>query len=296
MKQYVLFLLAIMSLGLSTTSCNKANSAADVAEAGQQIGDAMASIDEAGGSSGTLAHQETLRKTLRRLAPEDNWLQSFLPQAFATSCAGSGFSSCSSNTIVRNYSDCTIGSATFSGSTTLTWSSGATSCTLNSVGQYISRDPEYSVSGLRSATLNVSKVGTYGEKLTLANVSGGGVKTFNFSNDGIRRVFTLSGSTLFDYTTTTTQDLVITGSSRGSRTISGGTLHVKNNVSGTSCDYTPSNVSWTSSSCNCPTQGSWTGTCSDGTSTSLTITGCGSAELVMGSDTNDLSLDRCTGS
>jgi hypothetical protein len=51
-------------------------------------------------------------------------------------------------------------------------------------------------------------------------------------------------------------------------------------------------VSWTSS-CNCPSSGSWSGSCSDGNSFSISITGCGSANLTLGEESSSVLFDRC---
>ncbi|MCM2322947.1 MAG: hypothetical protein NDJ90_06760, partial [Oligoflexia bacterium] len=59
-----------------------------------------------------------------------------------------------------------------------------------------------------------------------------------------------------------------------------------------SCSFSPSNVTWTST-CNCAVNGTWNGTCSDGKTASLDITGCGTATLTIDAITQDVAFDRC---
>jgi hypothetical protein len=269
----------------------------DNEEVGQQIGDVMASVDESGGTTGSLAYWEGAKKTFERLAPaevHDTLLESwFSPTAYAATCSSANtFGSCTSNVITRTFGDCTIGGATFSGTVTLTWSSGASSCAMTATTQNVIRVPAFTVTGRRGATLTVSKSGTVGQRLTWSSGSGSS-KVFAFSNDGIRRVFTNArGTTMLDYTTQTTSDITVTGTSRTSRVMSGGSLRVTNNSSSVTCDYVPTDVTWVST-CNCPTSGSWAGSCSDGKTTTLTLTGCGTGTLAVGSSSSAMTFDRC---
>lgn len=271
--------------------------ATDIDEIGQQVGDSMASVDESGGSSGTLAELDSARKFFKRRAPSeisDGWLETYFePSAYAATCAAApGFGSCTSNAVTRTFADCTVGSATFSGTVVNTWGGGATSCTLSGASQTITRVPAFTVTGRRGATLTVSKTGTVGQRLTLTSGSGAS-SVFSLTNDGIRRVFTnASGATTFDFTTTTTSAITINGNSRTNRVLSGGSLRVTNNLSNVTCDYVPTAVTWTSS-CNCPTSGSWAGSCSDGKNTNLSLTGCGTASLTVGTVSTSVAFDRC---
>lgn len=271
---------------------------ATIEETAQPIGDVVASIDEVGGSSGAIATFDgrAAEKLFARRLPRDGFrVGDFLiPSAEATSCAlASTFSACSAHTITRTFGGCTVGGATFSGTVAFDWTHLAASdtCDIAYSGDSVSRKPNFSVSGRHGAVLTVSTAGTDGQVLAL--VSGAGMnRVFSLSSDGIRRVFTVSGTTLYDFTSETTSDLTVTGSNRGNRVLSGGVLRVTNNSTGVTCDYVPSSVAWTSN-CNCPTTGTWTGTCSNGLNASLQHTGCGAAVYTLGSTTIDLSLDRC---
>ena len=118
-------------------------------------------------------------------------------------------------------------------------------------------------------------------------------KSLQFSNDGINRVFSIGSTILFNQTTATSGDITVSGTTRSNRIMSGGSLNVTNHISAVVCNYVPTNVTWASGTCNCPTQGSWSGSCSDGKTTTLTITGCGTATYTEGSDTEAVSFDRC---
>lgn len=282
-----------MALLLSSMSCRKNSSTeVDIQETAQQLGDTMASIDEAGGSSGVLSLRESSRKTFARFAPDEIQRNSLfdlaIPEAEATTCSvASTFGTCSSGTVVRNFGGCTVGSAVFNGTVTFTRSSG--SCSALSNGQSISRVPNFTITGRRGSTLTVVKTGTHGQVLT----RGATANDWTFSNDGIRRYFSTSaGVTFLDFTTETTSAMTITGANRSGRVLNGGQLRVTHNITGVTCDYTPSAVTW-GASCNCATSGTWSATCSDGRTSVLTLTGCGTGSFSMGDQSENVTMDRC---
>ncbi|NDG84522.1 MAG: hypothetical protein EBX52_05705 [Proteobacteria bacterium] len=285
----------LLVLGVLLACSKKVDSgdADDISETAQQVGDVVASIDETGRSTGSIAMNERgLDRTFARMGYGPGFYESLIPDAYAQNCDGSSFSTCSGNGVTRNFSGCTVGSATFSGTVTLTWGGGSSNCVLSAISDTLTRVPNFTVAGRRGATLSVTKSGSTGQRLTWN--SGSGVnKVFSFTNDGIRRVFTApSGSVLFDLTTTTQSPITVTGVARANRNMNGGTLRVTNNVSGVTCDFSPSSVSW-SAGCNCPTTGSWSATCSDGKTSVLTHTGCGTANFTLGSNSSAVTLDRC---
>lgn len=277
---------------------------ADIQETAQQVGDVMASVDEAGGSTGSIASmkdmkdmQNSVKQTFDRYTPgelsESMVAKLFLPEANAASCSGAGFAACSSNSIVRSFAGCSVGSATFSGDVTLTWSNGNTNCSLGgAVNARITRVPNFVVTGRRGATLTVTKTGTVGQRIELLTNAGAN-SVFAFSNDGINRVFANGSTTLFNQTTATSGDITVTGTSRTNRVMNGGSLNVTNILTSVVCNYVPTNVTWSSSACNCPISGSWAGTCSNGKTTTLVITGCGTANYSEGSDSETVTFDRC---
>ena len=284
-----------------------ASDVTDIEETAQQVGDVMASVDEAGGNTGTIAKLENFRskKTFDRFAPgnfpqESVFATLLLPKSEATACSSGfgGYGSCVGHTMVRSFNGCTIGTAVLSGDVTLSWNGSGTVCTLGNgtpqAGDNITRSPNFTLTGRRNATLSVTKSGSVGQTLTYVSGSGS-TAVFNFTNDGIRRKFSSGATILFDETTTVVSatSISITGNSRSNRVMSGGFLTVTNNLNSVICNFSPSNVTWNSSSCNCPTQGTWSGSCSNGKSTSLVLNGCGTANYSEGTTTTPVTFDRC---
>lgn len=306
MKYKILLLLCVaMVFGCRK---NDDNASAEIEETAQQIGDVMASVDEAGGSSGNIASiQNSIQKTFERYAPEEiphpSMVASIIiPKVEAASCftvgpTGTSFSTCSSATngsITKTFNNCSIGTASLSGDITFAWTANGTQCAMDSLNEEVERKPNFVLTGRRGATLTVSTPNLNGQKLKLTSLNGGGVnRVFEFTNGGIKRKFTAGSNTLFDNTTTTNSAITITGSDRNNRVMTGGSLRVANNLTSVTCDYVPTNVTWAGTTCNCPTSGSWSGTCSNGRSTTLNITGCGTGSYTEGSDTVSVVFDRC---
>jgi nitrous oxide reductase accessory protein NosL len=274
-------------------------------ETAQQVGETMAAIDETGGSDGEIALQHSIEKTFRKYAPRElrkSSLKDFvIPKAYAASClSASTFGACeeldpTTFSITHTFDDCTLGLATFKGDVTLIWEGdGVTTCELGLDGDSITRIPDFTVTGLRGAKLTVAKVGSFGQRLQL--IGGVGVnREFEFRNDGIQRVFeTNTGTKLLDFTSSVTDPILITGTTRSNRVVDGGILKVVNNLTDVSCELEPSNVEW-SSTCNCAVSGEWTGSCSNGKSFKVDITECGKATVTSGGETADVEFDRCVG-
>lgn len=294
--------LLILILAISLASCKKASednySVDTTAEAGQQVGDAMASIDESGGTTnGSIAQIDfkANERAFARLAPKEistsqALLKRLVSPANAVSCNAVSFSNCASNQKVRSFDGCsTFAGGQMSGNVTLNFSgSGASSCTIPNASDVVSRVPNFSITGLRGATFSVAATSS-GQSLTRT-----GATSFNFTNSGIRRSFvTPKGETILDITTATGSAIQVTGNSRANRTLSGGSLVVTNNISGVSCTLTPSSVQW-SSGCNCPTAGQWTGSCSDSSQFTVAFGGtCGEATVTKGSGSSTIVMDRC---
>lgn len=261
----------------------------------QQVGDLMASIDEAGTSSGVIAFNEFdgAQKSLQKIAglPDKSYkLSLFMPEASAASCFGAGFSSCTSNEILRTYGNCSVGNYSFSGTVRYTWGT-STNCVMNGNGSTIKRNPNFTISHSTGASISVIKTGTNGQMLTRTSAG-----IFDLSNDGIRRNVVKDGITVYDMTTTITSPITVTGASRSSRTITGGTLHLASGITSVTCDLQPTGVAWVGTTCTCPTQGYWQGTCSDTGSFRVTITSCGQGTVSVSGTTRDITFDRCTGS
>ena len=305
--KYKITILICASLAFG---CGKStdDASAAIEETAQQIGDVMASIDEAGGSSGNIASlQNSIQKTFERYAPEEvphpSMVASIvIPKAEAASCftvpSGTSYTSCSSSTngsITKTFNNCSIGTASLSGDVTFVWTAAGVQCAMDNLNEQIERKPNFVLTGRRGATLAVTTPNANGQIVKLTNLNGGGAnRIFEFTNGGVKRKFTTGGNTLFDNTTTTTSPITITGSDRNSRILTGGSLRVTNNLTSVTCDYVPTNVTWAGAACNCPTSGSWSGTCSNGKTATLSITGCGSGSYTEGGENVSVVFDRCS--
>lgn len=301
MKSYSILIL--ISLFVIFSSCRLSSPSAtstvvDISEPAQQIGDNMASMDESGGSaSGTYAYNwDSEIKTFARLdklnrTEANPVVFNLFSKAHAVYCSDSStFSSCSSNVITRTFGGCTLyAGVTISGTVTLNFTDAAvdSTCSLASTGHLVTRNPNFTITGRRGATLTVSKTGTYGQRVT-RTASG-----FTFENDGIRRTFS-GGTTTFDFKTETTTALTFTGTTRANRTLTAGTLRVTNMSTNVTCDFSPAtSITWTTG-CNCATSGTWSMSCSDGITGSMVINSCGNATLTQGSDSETFTFDRCS--
>lgn len=279
---------------------NKESTELEITETAQQMGDVMASIDEMGTSSGNIAFlNKSIENTFARYSPNTKSetskqfvLKMIEPKAQAATCSANGFGGCSGNVVTRTFGGCTVGEATFNGTVTLTWGGSSVLCVMQNAGDTITRSPNFTVTGLRGATLAVTNVGTYGQKITWTSGTAPN-RVHSFSSDGINRKFTLAnGNILLNQTTTTVTPMTITGGARSGRVLNGGLVRVTNNLTSVTCDYMPTNVTW-NASCNCPVSGTWNGSCSSGESSSVAITSCGSGTFTQGSTTTSVTFDRC---
>lgn len=292
MRNKMIFLLGVSMLISSCGGSSSSDQTND--ETAQQVGDSMSSLDEMGGSTGSLAllnmNSGSAFAELNH-SPANKLFEIFdliAPVSAAACRTAATFSDCSSSSRTRTFSGCTIGSTTWTGSVALAFSDS--SCSMSATSNSVARSPSLTVTGKSGGTLTVSKTGTVGQKITKT-----GTGTFSFSNDGIRRVIADSnGTSIHDFTTTTTSDVTVTGASRSGRTLNGGAFHIVNNLKSTSCDITPSDVTWTSA-CNCATSGTWAGTCTGGKVFTISITGCGEATVTNGTESAAVTFDRCYG-
>lgn len=294
------WMFIVLSLSLLSVSCKNteeliSTTELDSEEVAQQIGETMAAVDESGGSGGQLAFFKSNLRTFARRAPEALEKQSLFsllaPEANAATCsAAPGFGACVNDRIVRNFNNCTIGSATISGTVTLSHydSDGFNDSTCSLiVGETVARNPNFKVTGLRGAELAVTKTGSFGQQVLRATSS-----LYYLNNDGINRKLTFNGTTLLDVTTTISSQIFVSGTARAGRTMNGGTVLVTDNIKGKTCSLSPSNVTW-NGSCNCAISGSWAGSCSNGTTANVTITGCGTANININGEAKAIAFDRC---
>ncbi len=296
-----------MTVSLITTtllfSCNKtlddSNYTVDSTnEAAQQVGDVAASIDESGGAtSGAITTNEinSYQKTFARFINKDFSAPRALfsiavPQAQAEACNVVNFGTCTSGTRTKTFNSCSSnGGGTISGNIILAYAGTHTNlCNISSASDSVSRAPNFTISGLRGATFKVATVGI-GQTLTRV-----GAGSFTLTNAGIRRTFvTPKGTTKLDITASTGSAVTITGDARNTRNMNGGIILIKDNLTDVTCTLTPNNMAWTSS-CNCPTSGSMSGTCSDSSTFAVAFNStCGESTVTKSGVDTTVTLDRC---
>ena len=277
--------------GVSSTTTN------EVIELGNDVSDVASSVDESGGSTGNLAFVERAQKSFARLVPAEFSKSGFnfhwIADAQAAICSSAIFGACTANSVVRNYAGCTVDTSTFTGTVAITWGGASIACHPAASGDTITRVPSFQITGPQGSTYSVTNVGAVGQQIRLTNFAASATRTQTFTSDGIRRIVTSStGTTLYDTTQSTTAPITITGTTRTNRTMNGGTVRIQNNLTGTTCDFSPTLVSWTGG-CNCPTSGSWAGTCTDGRTSTILMTACGFGTVTLASGSEDVHFDRC---
>lgn len=287
---------------LALLTCLGATAAAGCRRAGEDesdqigaaVGEMMSSVDESSQDGTTTAMlprlpiqrtPDELRGPLWRRA-----LDVAFPSAFAGSCLSARFSTCDAGARTRTFTDCSLGVANLDGTVSLAFSA-APACTLAAPGQSVTRTASFTLTGLYGGTLTVTSPGG-GQTLTRTATG------FEYAVGGMERVLKgAGGRTLADVTTTTTEPIVITGSSRADLVIVSGALQVTHNLAGYSVTFRPNNLAW-SAHCTCAVSGSLSGTVSggkyDGKSASMTIQSCGEAEVTIGGQTDQVTLDRCS--
>jgi hypothetical protein len=274
---------------MSAMGCRKMAGDDEAGQIGAAVGEAMSSLDE------SVAGETTAMLPFRRMPDElrgSLWqraMDAVIPSAYAATCWEPAFGACSGGVRTKDFAGCTIGPATVTGTVTLTFSRAL--CVVVTTGDAVTRTANFSLTGLYGGSLAVTSPGG-GQTLTKTDAG------FNFDVGGMERILTLpSGRKLFDVATHTTAPFVVTGSSRADLTIASGSLQIDHKLANFSVTLTASNLTWTSS-CNCASSGTLTGTVSggrhDGKSASVTITACGEADVTIDGDTESVSLDRCS--
>jgi hypothetical protein len=289
--------LALVSLLALPAGLGCRNTAAsdETGQIGASVGEVMSSLDESAQGDTTVAMMMPTLPVMRlpaELRPPA-WrraLDLVSPTAHAAACREATFSACTSGERTRTFTDCSVGLATLSGTVGLSFSA-APLCALLSAGDSITRTADFTLTGLYGGSLTVSSPGG-GQ--TLTRTAGG----FTYAVGGIERVLMgPAGRTLFDISTTTPSPITVTGSSRADLVIVSGSLLVTHHLAGYSVLLTPNNLAW-APSCNCAVSGSLTGSVSggkhDGKSATVTLTGCGEADVTIDGQTESISLDRCT--
>jgi hypothetical protein len=279
--------LLVAMMVSAAAGCRKKDEADQI---GESVGEAMSSLDES-----VAGREATAMLPYRRMPDELKgplWrraMDAVIPSAYAATCWEPTFSACNASGVrSKDFGGCTIGGATLDGTVTLTFNRPL--CAVLTAGDAVTRTADLTLTGLYGGTLEVTSPGG-GQTLTKTAAG------FDYTVGGMERILTgPGGRTLFDIATRTTAPIVVTGSSRADLKIVSGSLEVDHKIAGYKVTLTADNLAWTSS-CNCATSGTLTGTVTggrfDGKSASVTLTGCGEADVTIGAETESVSLDRC---
>ena len=222
-------------------------------------------------------------------SPWQRAMDDVIPSAYAATCWEPTFSACSATGVrTKDFGGCMIGGATLEGTVTLTFNQPL--CTVLTAGDMVTRTAALTLTGRYGGTLEITSPGG-GQTLTKT------ADGFQYSVGGMERVVTTAGGrTLFDVATRTIAPIVVTGSSRADLKIVSGSFEIDHKVAGYKVTLTAENLAWTSS-CNCASSGTLSGTVSggkhDGKTASVMITCCGEADVTIDGETESVSMDRC---
>jgi hypothetical protein len=286
----VFFVLTGASLG-----CRKSTTSDDSGQIGAAVGEVMSGLDEStqGSASARLFPGGPMLRAPEQL--KGPWWRRLLggvvPRAYAASCLTAMFGACDAGVRTKMFDSCSVGAATLDGSVSLSFTKNAL-CVVTAAGDAVTRTATFTLTGLYGGSLAVTSPG--GGQTVTRTATG-----FEYSVAGMERVLTgPGGHVLFDVSTQTTTPLEVTGSSRADLVIVSGALEVTHHLAGYAVTLTPNNLAW-SASCNCAVSGTLTGTVSggraDGKSASITLTGCGEADVTIDGQTDSVTLDRCVG-
>jgi len=268
----------------AAAGCRKKDEAEQI---GETVGEAMSSLDESVSGESTAMFRYVPSEL--KGSPWRRALDNVIPSAYAATCWKPAFSACSTTgTRTKDFGGCMIGGATLEGTATLTFNRPL--CVVLTAGDAVTRTADLTLTGRYGGTLAITSPGG-GQTLTKT------AEGFEYSVGGMERVLTgPGGRTLFDVATRTTAPIVVTGSSRADLKVVSGSFEIDHKVAAYKVTLTANNLAWTSS-CNCASSGTLSGTVSggkhDGKSASVTITGCGEADVTIDGDTESVTMDRC---
>jgi hypothetical protein len=260
----------------------------DADELGQALGDLFASFDEAAQGGGFAALPYPSLPAPARPSRLQRLWEGVVPSAWAAeACALVPFSACADGVRTRTFSACAIGTATLQGEVTLGFSELA--CTFAVEGDRLTRRANFTVTGPRGGQVEVSTP-QLGQTVTRTATG------FSYQVDAIQRVGRgPGGAVLFDITTSTLEDLTLTGARRADRLLSGGKLQLRNARRGYTVVLTPEEVRW-GEGCACPQSGRLVGEVVDpapARAVTLEVAGCGEGTLTVNGEQQAISFDRC---
>lgn len=271
MNWYLLIVLSIMLLSCQGNSGSTSEANLNlVNELAQESADVLASVDEF-----TIQQHKT-----------DLMIQSLF-------CSEKTFGACTAASKTKDFRGCQRGFGTMvTGMVTLNFSGlGASTCSMGNINDSVTRIPNFTLQTARGATFQLTANNQASGQVLIRT----GANQFQYTSTGVRRRYTKSsGEVGLDLVTQTTNPIIITGNLRSGRTLVSGILQTTNQLTSEVCTFTPNGISWSSSSCNCPTAGTWTVACEEQGSFSISYqSACGEATITSNNQVAQLQLDRC---
>ena len=224
-----------------------------------------------------------------------------IPEAQAANCSRARYEACLTGLTSAKrealYNSCALTSGhVLNGSVSLTYTD--LNCNMD-LGDSVTRAANFSINGVYGGQLLVSSAANTDYR---GVTSGGGgsltrlsASSWQLDLAGSRKVFNFNGNTLFDMQIRTTSPVTISNTlSRSGRVVDGGAYEVIHNRAEFTATYSPNNLTWSGSCCH-PVSGSlsvnYIGSVTG--SSVVTFNGCGSATLVKGSLSEQISINYC---
>lgn len=290
--------LILVALTLTLINCSKkadeasdsSNSLEDSAEAGLTLVQSIAD-DENGSSYASLSSKPT-----GSFQAASTFVQMLIEKAQAATCQRARLQACSAGVRATVLDNCELGQFSTNGNVSLSYSDSA--CSMASVGNSVTREFDYSITGPRSGVFSVNS--NVADDYRGQSIGGGGRLTvtsagWNIDVLGKHKSFTRRGRNLYNVSVRTLQPIKVTGGlARSNRVLNDGQLEVNHNLAGFTAVYTFSNVSYSASCCH-PTGGQIQTTYSGSVTGSSTLSfgSCGSATLDKDGQSENITLSYC---
>lgn len=278
--RFLIILLPILILSLYVISCGKGASSASEVESNLNVFEVTT---------------ESLVTSLAGLADEVSG------ESFSrSSCTRASSETCSSGVKSATYSSCSISGTTYSltGSVDLTYSQ-TTDCTMNLPADYVVRTYDYTISGTRGGSLQVTSASATDYRGT--SISGGGKITKTLGGYtaqilGKHKILSFRGSEIMNHSMISLSASTITGTlARSSRSLTGGEIEIIDNRNEFVATVTPTSLQW-SSSCCYPLSGSLSMELSGSKSGTVTVvfsSTCGTATYTANGSSRNINLKYC---
>jgi hypothetical protein len=288
MRLTIAFLLLLMSCSKNTASTGAISTAEQAVIGGQPVIDGAVNAQSA--ETGVISQNNFSRWLGIETAEASVGCGSF---AYSDSCTNAGVKS-------ANYYGCQAWGGIISGTVTLNYSN--VSCLLDIGGGTLTRKAILTREGLDAGTMYTD--GSSSSTNYVGGTAGGGTElsyvapaSYNLTVFGVRKTLNdTSGNTIFDLTAQTSGALTISGNLLGSKTITGGSLAVFHNTAQYTATLSPTNLTYSDSTCCHPVSGSMAISFIGSVTGSAVVTfnpTCGSETFTMNGETDMIQLAGC---